>query len=213
MNSTPDQSVEKNATFILFSTANKLTRTELKKAFRVKKGSLLLTKGENWQVGNLFDQLHAIKNSIPDEGNYFNFDENKKVTHIYIIPQRSCTKTFALLKYFDQFVGGYDVSPSILNQLQVLIEEYRSVSSFCGHGKISISKIKEGINQIAQNGIAASDKIESLITQLQVEFDDFSNPNLKHAKEKINLWREQHQWSDVDSHKSAQNDSQSQMAA
>jgi hypothetical protein len=87
------------------------------------------------------------------------------------------------------------------------------MSTDLGECQISISKIKEEINQIAQNGIAASDKIESLITQLQVEFDDFSNPNLKHAKEKINLWREQHQWSDVDSQKSAQNDSQSQMAA
>ena len=157
----------------------------------------------------LIYEVNAPKNETP---NYF-FDLLKLIAYSQYPIKKSNIKYFPGDKYFDQFVGGYDVTPSILNQLQILIEEYRSVSSFCGHGKISISKIKEGLNQIAQNGIAASDKIEMLISQLQVEFEDFSNPNLKHAKEKIILWCEQHQWSDVDSQKSAQNDSQSQMAA
>jgi hypothetical protein len=214
MMTTPqDIAEEKNATFILFSTTDKLTRTELKKAFRVKKGRLLSTKGKNWQVGNLFDQLNAVKNSLPDEGKYFNFDGDKHVTHIYIVAQRSCTKTFGLVRYFDQFLGGYDVSPSALKQLEILLDEYRDVASFCGHGKGSISGLNVRANQIAQKGIGDSNKIQNLITQLKVEFDQFANPNLEKAKEKINLWREQHRWSDIDSQSSAQNDAQSQLAA
>ena len=76
---------EKSATFILFNTKEKLTITELKRAFRVKKGRLLSIKGKNCQVVNLFDQLNAIKNSISRDGKYFNFEGNKLTTHIYIV--------------------------------------------------------------------------------------------------------------------------------
>ena len=58
---TTDPVEEKKGTFILFSTKDKLTRTELKTAFRVKKGRLISTKGNNWQIGSLFDRLIAIK--------------------------------------------------------------------------------------------------------------------------------------------------------
>jgi hypothetical protein len=210
---TTEPPVEKKATFILFSTKEKLTLTELKMAFRVKKGRLISTKGKNWQIGNLFDRLFAIKNSLPDEGEYFNFDQNKKVTHIYIVAQRSCTTSFGLLKYFDQFLGGYDTSPSALEQLQDLIEEYGEVAAFSAHGKASISHLNKVANQIVQIGLGSCSKIDNLCTQLQDEVNEFAMPNLGHAKEKINLWCEQHHWTHIDSQDKAQNDLQTQLAA
>jgi len=210
---TTDPVEEKKGTFILFSTKDKLTRTELKTAFRVKKGRLIATKGKNWQIGSLFDRLIAIKNSLPDEGEYFNFDQNKKVTHIYVVAQRSCTTSFGLLKYFDQFLGGYDTSPSALEKLQNLIMEYGDVVYFCEHGEHTISQLKQAANQIVQNGIGASDKLDALITQLKIEIDDLAKPNLKHTKEKINLWCEQHHWTHIDSQDTAQNDLQTQLVA
>ena len=210
---TTDPVEEKKGTFILFSTKDKLTRTELKTAFRVKKGRLISTKGKNWQIGSLFDRLIAIKNSLPDEGEYFNFDQNKKVTHIYIVAQRSCTTSFGLLKYFDQFVGGYDTSPSALEQLQNLTVEYGNVAYFCEHGEHAISQLKQAANQIVQNGIGASDKLDALISQLKIEIDDLAKPNLEHTKAKINLWCEQHHWTHIDSQNEVQNDSQNQLAA
>jgi len=210
---TTEPPVEKKATFILFSTKEKLTLTELKMAFRVKKGRLISTKGKNWQIGNLFDRLFAIKNSLPEEGEYFKFDQNKKVTHIYIVAQRSCTASFGLLKYFDQFLGGYDTSPSALEKLQDLIEEYGEVAAFSAHGKASISHLNKVANQIVQIGLGSCSKIDNLCTQLQDEVDEFAIPNLGHAKEKINLWCEQHHWTHIDSQDTAQNDLQTQLAA
>jgi hypothetical protein len=210
---TTEPPVEKKATFILFSTKEKLTLTELKMAFRVKKGRLISTKGKNWQIGNLFDRLFAIKNSLPEEGEYFKFDQNKKVTHIYIVAQRSCTTSFGLLKYFDQFLGGYDTSPSALEKLQDLIEEYGEVAAFSAHGKASISHLNKVANQIVQIGLGSCSKIDNLCTQLQDEVNEFAMPNLGHAKEKINLWCEQHHWTHIDSQDKAQNDLQTQLAA
>ena len=210
---TADPVEEKKGTFILFSTKNKLTRTELKMAFRVKKGRLISTKGKNWQIGRLFDRLIAIKKSLPDEGKYFNFDQNKKVTHIYIVAQRSCTTSFGLLKYFDQFLGGYDTSPSALEKLQNLIMEYGNVVYFYEHGEHAISQLKQAANQIVQNGIGTSKKLDASIAQLKIEIDDLAKPNLEHTKAKIDLWCEQHNWTHIDSQDTAQNDLQTQLAA
>ena len=210
---TTEPPVEKKATFILFSTKEKLTLTELKMAFRVKKGRLISTKGKNWQIGNLFDRLFAIKNSLPEEGEYFKFDQNKKVTHIYIVAQRSCTTSFGLLKYFDQFLGGYDTSPSALEKLQDLIEEYGEVAAFSVSGKSSTSHLSKIATQIVQIGIGSCSNVDNLCTQLQDEIDVLAKPNLEHTKAKINLWCEQHHWTHIDSQDKAQNDLQTQLAA
>ena len=135
------------------------------------------------------------------------------MTHIYIVAQRSCTTSFGLLKYFDQFVGGYDTSPSALEQLQNLTVEYGNVAYFCEHGEHTISQLKQAANQIVQNGIGASDKLDALITQLKIEIDDLAKPNLEHTKAKINLWCEQHHWTHIDSQDTAQSDLQTQLAA
>jgi hypothetical protein len=71
----------------------------------------------------------------------------------------------------------------------------------------------QGQNQIVQNGIGASDKLDALITQLKIEIDDLAKPNLEHTKAKIDLWCEQHNWTHIDSHDTAQNDLQTQLAA
>ena len=210
---TADPVEEKKGTFILFSTKGKLTSTELKMAFRVKKGRLIPTKGKNSQVGILFDRLIAIKNSLPDEEKFFNFQMDKPVTHVFIVAQNSCTTTFGLLKYFDQFLGGYDVSLSSLDQLHDLIDEYGEVASFSAHGKASISHLNKVANQIVQIGLGSCLNIDNLCTQLKGEIDDLAKPNLEHTKAKIDLWCEQHHWTHIDSQDTAQNDLQTQLAA
>lgn len=208
-----DQVLEKSATFILFSTDENLTRTELNKAFRVKKGRLISMKGKFWQTGNLFDKLIAIKNSIPDEGIFFNFDFDRPVTHIYIVAQRSCTTSFALLKYYDQFRGGFDVSPSALEELQDLMEDYGQVASFYEFFKATFSRLNSTANEIGKKGRGVSSTIEMMCCQLEVEFTNFAKPNLELAKEKIDLWRDQHQWTHIDTTDKAQNDIQTPLAA
>jgi len=204
---------DKNGTFILFSTTAKLTSAELKKVFKVKKGKLICIKRKNRDAGYLFDKLIAINNSVPDEGKYFNFDDKKQVTHIYSVAQRSCTKSFALLKYFDQFLGGYDVNLHALNDLDELIDEYQNAASFFKQSKNDTSLIQSRAKTISQKGIVSNDKINYLIGQLQIELDEFSKFNLDHSKEMINLWRAQHQWTDIESEDKSINDSQDQLAA
>lgn len=210
---TTSGSKDKTATFILLSTDEKLTRTELKKTFRVKNGRLITIKGKYWHIGNLFDQLNAIKNSDPCRGVYLNFDSIKQVTHIYIVAQSSCTKTFGLVKYSNEFLGGYDLSQNKLEELETLLQEYREIASYCGQSKQALTQLQNNTHKVAHNGIGDSNRLQQLIKDIELEFAAFSYPNFYQALEKINSWREQHQWTDIESKGPAQNDSQGQLAA
>jgi hypothetical protein len=86
-------------------------------------------------------------------------------------------------------------------------------ASFSARGKASISHLNKVANQIVQIGLGSCLNIDNLCTQLQGEIDEFAIPNLGHAKEKINLWCEQHHWTHIDSQDTAQNDLQTQLAA
>ena len=91
--------------------------------------------------------------------------------------------------------------------------EYGDVAYFCEDGEHAISQLKQAANQIVQNGIGTSKKLDASIAQLKIEIDDLAKPNLEHTKAKINLWCEQHHWTHIDSQDTAQNNLQTQLAA
>ena len=188
---------ERKATFILFSSTKKLTHLDLKKTFRVKKGKLFPIKRKHFEEGELFNKLNAVRASKPNEGMYFNFNEMNVVTHIYVVDQHTCTKDFAILKYGPELLGGFDVCPSALEELSKLLEAYREIASFCGHGRYSLDELHQRSKAITNSAIQTSSKFTDLLTEAVESFEGFTQPILSLARGKVDEWFEAHYWKDV----------------
>ena len=213
MNLNTKPTEDKHATLILFSTSQKLTRTNLKKIFRVKKGKLFQIKRKHMAEGDLFDTLNAVRFAKSEEGQYFNFDNMNPITHIYVVKQHSCTKDFALLKYGAELVGGFDVCPSQLHELAELLEAYRQVASLCGHGRHSLRGLYERSILISNTQPTKTCKFTDSLLSAVESFDDFANPIITLAKSKVDDWYESHIWQDVYSSHESKNDKLNQLAA
>lgn len=66
-----------------------------------------------------------------------------------------------------------------------------------------LRRFDSAANQIVQNGIGTSKKLDASIAELKIEIDDLAKPNLEHTKAKINLWCERHHWTHIDSQDTA----------
>ena len=89
----PKQRVPK--TLIFFSTKKKLTVTQLQKDFRIKKGKLFKQSMVGPQTILQVEKLYAILSArLEDENGFYDFSNQKYLTHIFATPFQTCTKSF-----------------------------------------------------------------------------------------------------------------------
>jgi hypothetical protein len=145
--------MDKEVTFILFSTQQKLTLTKLKKTSRVKKGKLFKIRNEMYELGELFQAIQLIKDSISNDDKFFNFDGIQNVTHIYVVKSKTCTKDFAVMKFGDELIGGYDINRSDLRIFEEIRNEYVKATLKCSHSIHIIRDQKNYTSNISNSNI------------------------------------------------------------
>ncbi len=124
----PKQRVPK--TLIFFSTKKKLTVTQLQKDFRIKKGKLFKQSMVGPQTILQVEKLYAILSArLEVENGFYDFSNQKDLTHIFATPFQTCTKSFGWLKYPNDLIGGIDVSPTDWENLEVMLGNYASCVS------------------------------------------------------------------------------------
>ena len=205
--------MDKEVTFILFSTQQKLTLTELKKTFRVKKGKLFKIRNDMYELGKLFEAIQLIKNSIPNDDKFFNFDGIQHVTHIYVVKSKTCTKDFAVMKFGDELIGGYDIKRSDLRILEEIRNEYVKATSKCSHAIHIIRDLKNHTLNISNSNINLSIQLNEMVDLLRSSFYEFAKPDMEKWKKEIIQWDEKHRWEDVYYKVEATNDPTEKLAA
>jgi hypothetical protein len=206
-------SEKKQVTVILFGTNRNLNRTELKKLFAVKRGKLYKTRNQFDMKAEIFDMLFAVRASRPADGQLFNYDSKDSVSHIYVVDVGVCIKDFATLKYGSELLGGFDVSKSEMDEIQILLESYRAVASFCIRGKNSLNGLQLQTETIADSHLIISSKFQELLSKSLQELNDMTYPVISFAKDKVDEWFEMHFWKDVYSTNNAEGGKSIQFAA
>jgi hypothetical protein len=189
-------STQKPVTLILFSTKRNLTRTELKKTFGVKKGKLLKVGRHQRAEGDVFNKLFAIQSSSIEDGRYYDFDDKKWVTHFYILSNLSCIKDFAVLKYGEELLGGFDLSRSDAEKLQKILTTYQSYASLITSSKRMLEDLlKKASAPEIEDCLEKTKLIESL-TGADHLFKNFIYPKLAVTKQEVDVWYQTHRWKD-----------------
>ena len=205
--------MNKEVTFILFSTQQKLTLAELKKIFRVKKGKLFKIRNDMYELGKLFEAIQLIKNSIPNDDKFFNFDGIQNVTHIYVVKSKTCTKDFAAMKFGNELIGGYDIKRSDLEILKEIRNKYVKATSKCSHAIHIIRDLKNHTLNISKANINLSIQLNQMVDLLRSSFYEFAKPDMEKWKKEIVQWHEKHRWEDIYSKAESINDPTEKLAA
>lgn len=190
-------SPQKPVTLILFSTKRNLTRTELKKTFGVKKGKLLKVGRHFWAEGEIFGKLFAIQSSSIEEGRYYDFGDKKWVTHFYILNNHSYVKDFAVLKYGEELLGGFDLCRSDAKKLENILTTYQSyVTLIASINRMLEDLLKKASVPEIEDCLEKTKLIESL-TGAEHSFKNFIHPKLALTKQEVDVWYQTHRWKDA----------------
>ena len=184
-------------TVILFSTNRNLNRTELKKTFAVKNGKLFKARNRHSIATDLFDRLFAVRASSPADGLFFNYESKNSVSHIYVVAQGTSIKDFAILKYGEELLGGFDVFKSELDDVQDLLEEYRATASFCTRGKNALNSLHQQAEMMTDSHLVTSSKLKEFLSKSVQELEGITYPIISLAKDKVDSWYDKHFWKDV----------------
>ncbi len=181
-------------TLILFSTKRNLTRTELKKTFGVKKGKLLKVGRHFWDEGEIFSKLFAIQSSSIEEGRYYDFDDKKWVTHFYILNNHSYIKDFAILKYGEELLGGFDLCRSDAEKLEKILTTYQSYVSLIASSKRMLEDLLKNASAPEIEDCIEKNKLIKSLTRAEHSFKNFIHPKLALTKKEIDAWYQAHRW-------------------
>ena len=191
-------SKQRPMTVILFSFNRNITRTELKNTLGVKKGKLLQGRKKHATVAGLFDKLFAVRAASPAEGVFFNYQKNNSLSHIYLVDQGTCLKEFAILKYGNQLLGGFNVCISELEELQDLLEAYRKIAFSCNICINSVKALSNTFDTITNSQLIDLCKYKDLLSPFAQELNNLTCQIISLAKDKVDDWFDRHSWKDVD---------------
>ena len=185
-------------TLIFFSTKKKLTVTQLRKDFRIKKGKLFKQSMVDPQTILQVEKLYAILCArLEVENGFYDFLNQKNLTHIFATPFQTCTKSLGWLKYPNDLIGGLDVSPIDLRNLEGMLGNYASCVSAVVAKKNLTSGLMQRMLDLVESGITN----EPFPSEVADEFSDCLNnylvPLLANAHKAIVDWHEEHRWRDV----------------
>lgn len=192
-------SPQKSVTLVLFGTKRNLTRTELKKTFGVKNGKLLKVGKHYWVEGETFSKLFAIQSSSIDEERYYDFDNEKWVTHFYILNNHSYIKDFAVLKYGKELLGGFDLCRSDAEELEKILTTYQSYVSLCASSKRMLEDFLKKASAPEIEDCLEKSKLIELLAEAEKSFKNFIHPKLALTKREVDAWYQKHLWKDANS--------------
>ena len=158
-------------------------------------------------------KLNLLKNSIPNDDKFFNFDGIQHVTHIYVVKSKTCTKNFAVMKFGDELIGGYDIKRSDLRILEEIRNEYVKATSKCSHAIHIIRDLKNHTSNISNSNTNLSIQLNEMVDLLRSSFYEFAKPDMEKWKKEIIQWDEKHRWEDVYYKAEAINDPTEKLAA
>ena len=192
----PKQRVPK--TLIFFSTKKKLTVTQLQKDFRIKKGKLFKQSMVGPQTILQVEKLYAILSArLEVKNRFYDFSNQKDLTHIFATPFQTCTKSFGWLKYPNDLIGGIDVSPTDWENLEVMLGNYAS----CVNAVVAKTNLTSGLMQktldLVKQGIANEPFPTEVSDQFFTSLNNYLDPLLANAHKAIVDWHEVHRWRDV----------------
>jgi hypothetical protein len=195
---TDEESQMLQSTFIFFSTKKKLTISQLRKDFLIKNGSLIkITRKDYWRAMQV-ERLYAVMAAdLKNEDEFYNFSNQKKLTHILITPFQTCTKSIGLIKYTNEIIGGLDISNKDLESVENLFSKYQS----CVNSVISKNNLTSAMKKIMQSllneRIANEPFPKEVADQFFDSLNNYLDPLLANAHQAIVDWHEEHRWRDV----------------
>ena len=191
----PKQRVPK--TLIFFSTKKKLTVTQLRKDFRIKKGKLFKLAKADFDTTFKIEKLYAILAAQLANNEFYSFAGQKDLTHIFATPFQTCTKSLGWLKYPNDLIGGLDVSPTDWENLEVMLSNYASCVNAVIAKKNLTSGLMERTLDLVKQGIANEPFPKELADQFFDSLNNYLDPLLANAHQAIVDWHEEHRWRDV----------------
>ena len=191
----PKQRVPK--TLIFFSTKKKLTVTQLRKDFRIKKGKLFKLAKIDFDTTLKIEKLYAILAAQLANNEFYSFAGQKNLTHIFATPFQTGTKSLGWLKYSNDLIGGLDVSPTDWENLEGMLGNYAS----CVNAVIAKTNLTSGLMErtldLVKQGIANEPFPTEVSDQFFTSLNNYLDPLLANAHQAIVDWHEEHRWRDV----------------
>lgn len=184
-------------TLIFFSTKKKLTVTQLRKDFRIKKGKLFKLPKIDFDTTSKIEKLYAILAAQLANNVFYSFKDQKKLTHIFAAPFQTCTKSLGWLKYTNDLIGGLDVSPNDWENLNVMIEKYQHCTKAVVAKKDLTSSLMENMLDLVKQGITNEPFSTEVSDQFFNSLKNYLDPLLDNAHRAIVDWHEEHRWRDV----------------